>query len=41
MTYRGVEVEAHHSCPRYYMEVSGQLHAPATYLEDGALIPIR
>jgi hypothetical protein len=27
-TYRGVEVQLHHSWPRHKMEVSGQLHAP-------------
>jgi hypothetical protein len=29
-TYGGVEVQLHISWPRHYIEVSGQLHAPAT-----------
>jgi hypothetical protein len=28
-TYRGVEVLLHHSSPRHYIEMSGQLHALA------------
>jgi hypothetical protein len=29
-TYGGVEVQLHHSWPEHEMEVSGQLHLPAT-----------
>jgi hypothetical protein len=31
-THRGVKVQVHHSWPRHYMEVSGQLHVPAALL---------
>jgi hypothetical protein len=27
--YNGLEVQLHHSCPQYWMEVSSQLHTLA------------
>jgi hypothetical protein len=32
--YRGVDVEIHISCPRHLLEVSGQLHAPASLARE-------
>jgi hypothetical protein len=35
--YGGMEVQLHYSRPRNYMEVSGQIHAPAALLPEEEL----